>query len=53
VGPLFAFISAPGQQTAFTALDASVVEVLRSADLNKLTPIEAMMLLAALQKQLS
>ncbi len=41
------------QQTAFTALDGSVVEALRSADLNKLTPIEAMNLLAALQKQLS
>jgi DNA mismatch repair protein MutS len=40
------------QQTAFTALDASVVEALRAADLNKLTPIEAMVLLAALQKQL-
>jgi hypothetical protein len=35
------------------ALDASVVEALRSADLNKLTPIEAMALLAALQRQLS
>jgi len=41
------------QQTTFTALDASVVEAIRSADLNKLTPIEAMVLLAALQKQLS
>jgi hypothetical protein len=30
-----------------------VVEALRSADLNKLTPLEAMNLLAALQKQLS
>jgi DNA mismatch repair protein MutS len=41
------------QQTALTALDASVVEALRAADLNKLTPLEAMNLLAALQKQLS
>ncbi len=41
------------EQTAFTALDVSVVEALRGADLNKLTPIEAMNLLAALQKQLS
>jgi DNA mismatch repair protein MutS len=41
------------QQTAFAALDASVVEALRAADLNKLTPLEAMNLLAALQKQLS
>jgi DNA mismatch repair protein MutS len=41
------------EQTHFAAIDASVVEALRSADLNKLTPIEAMVLLAALQKQLS
>jgi DNA mismatch repair protein MutS len=41
------------EQTHFAAIDASVVEVLRSADLNKLTPLEAMNLLAALQKQLS
>jgi DNA mismatch repair protein MutS len=46
-------VAAVAQQTAFTALDASVVEAIRSADLNKLTPIEAMVLLAALQKQLS
>src|SRR5580698_4287001 len=41
------------EQTAFAAIDASVVEALRAADLNKLTPIEAMVLLAVLQKQLS
>lgn len=41
------------EQTHFAAIDASVVEALRSADLNKLTPLEAMNLLAALQKQLS
>jgi DNA mismatch repair protein MutS len=41
------------EQTHFAAIDASVVEALRGADLNKLTPIEAMVLLAALQKQLS
>ena len=41
------------QQTSFTALDESVLEALRTADLNKLTPIEALNLLAALQKQLS
>ncbi|MGC2702843.1 MAG: DNA mismatch repair protein MutS [Candidatus Acidiferrales bacterium] len=41
------------QQTSFTAIDESVLEALRVADLNKLTPIEAMNLLAALQKQLS
>ena len=41
------------QQTSFTAIDESVLESLRSADLNKLTPLEALNLLAALQKQLS
>jgi DNA mismatch repair protein MutS len=40
-------------QTSFTAIDESVLESLRDADLNKLTPLEAMVLLAALQKQLS
>jgi DNA mismatch repair protein MutS len=40
-------------QTSFTAIDESVLEALRGADLNKLTPLEAMLLLAALQKQLS
>jgi DNA mismatch repair protein MutS len=40
-------------QTSFTAIDESVLESLRDADLNKLTPLEAMLLLAALQKQLS
>jgi DNA mismatch repair protein MutS len=40
-------------QTSFTAIDESVLESLRGADLNKLTPLEAMILLAALQKQLS
>ena len=44
--------SAP-QQTSFTAIDESVLDALRSADLNKLTPLEALNLLAALQKQLS
>ena len=43
----------PPQQTSFTALDESVIEALRSAELNKLTPLEALNLLAALQKQLS
>jgi DNA mismatch repair protein MutS len=41
------------QQTSFTAIDESVLEALRHADLNALTPIEALNLLAALQKQLS
>lgn len=40
-------------QTTFTAIDESVLESLRAADLNKLTPLETMLLLAALQKQLS
>ncbi|MGA7921427.1 MAG: DNA mismatch repair protein MutS [Candidatus Acidiferrales bacterium] len=46
-------IAAAAHQTSFTAIDESVLEALRGADLNKLTPIEAMNLLAALQKQLS
>ena len=41
------------EQTSFTAIDQSVLEALRTADLNKLTPLEALNLLAALQKQLS
>jgi hypothetical protein len=41
------------QQTAFAALDASGVEGICSADLDSLTLIEAMVLLAALQEQLS
>jgi len=40
------------QQASFAALDASVIEALRGADLNKLTPLEALNLLAALKKQL-
>jgi DNA mismatch repair protein MutS len=43
----------PAQQTHFAAIDASVMEAIRGTDLNKLTPIEAMVLLAALQRQLS
>ncbi len=45
--------AALAQQTSFAAIDASVLDALRAADLNKLTPLEAMVLLAALQKQLS
>src|SRR5580698_10039240 len=41
------------EQTHFAAIDSSVVGALRSADLNQLTPLEAMNLLAALQKQLT
>jgi DNA mismatch repair protein MutS len=40
------------QQTSFAAIDVSVLQALRGTDLNKLTPIEALNLLAALQKQL-
>jgi DNA mismatch repair protein MutS len=40
------------QQTSFAAIDASVLEALRGADLDQLTPLEALNLLAALQKQL-
>ncbi len=40
------------QQTSFAALDASVLDALRSANLNELTPLEALNLLASLQKQL-
>jgi len=40
-------------QTSFTAIDESVLKALHGADLNKLTPLEALNLLAALQKQLS
>jgi DNA mismatch repair protein MutS len=42
----------PARQTSFTALDHSVLEALRDADLNHLTPLEALNLLAALQRQL-
>jgi DNA mismatch repair protein MutS len=45
-------VTSPAQQTSFTAIDESVLEALRDADLNKLTPLEALNLLAALQKQL-
>jgi DNA mismatch repair protein MutS len=44
--------AAPAHQTSFTAIDESVLGAIRGADLNKLTPLEAMNLLAALQKQL-
>jgi DNA mismatch repair protein MutS len=40
------------EQVSFTAIDAGVLEALRGADLNKLTPLEALNLLALLQKQL-
>jgi DNA mismatch repair protein MutS len=40
------------QQASFTAIDEPVLKALRNADLNQLTPLEALNLLAALQKQL-
>ncbi len=40
------------RQARFTAIDESVLEALRGANLDKLTPLEALNLLAALQKQL-
>jgi DNA mismatch repair protein MutS len=40
------------RQASFTAIDEPVLEALRNADLNQLTPLEALNLLAALQKQL-
>jgi DNA mismatch repair protein MutS len=43
---------APTEQTSFAAIDQSVVSAVREADLNRLTPLEALNLLAALQKQL-
>jgi DNA mismatch repair protein MutS len=43
----------PPQQTSFTAIDESVLDAIRRAELDELTPLEAMNLLAALQKQLS
>ncbi len=46
-------LAVPAQRTSFAAIDASVLDALRAADLNKLTPLEAMMLLAELQKHLS
>jgi DNA mismatch repair protein MutS len=44
---------APAQQTSFTAIDESVLDAIRRAKLDRLTPLEAMNLLAVLQKQLS
>jgi hypothetical protein len=45
--------SRPPEQRSFTAIDESVLEALKGADLNHLTPLEALNLLAALQRQLS
>jgi DNA mismatch repair protein MutS len=40
------------KQVSFAAIDEKVLEALREADVNALTPLEALNLLAALQKQL-
>ena len=42
----------PTEQTSFAAIDQSVVHRVREADLNRLTPLEALNLLAELQRQL-
>ena len=42
----------PPQQASFTALDESVLETLRGAHLDHMTPVEALQLLDALQRQL-
>jgi len=42
----------PAEQTSFAAIDQNVLDSLREADVDKLTPLEALNLLAALQKQL-
>jgi DNA mismatch repair protein MutS len=42
----------PAEQVSFTAIDEKVLESLRATDLNQLTPLEALNLLTALQKQL-
>lgn len=43
---------APPQQTSFTAIDESVLGKLRAAALDHMTPLEALTLLDALQRQL-
>ena len=48
VGP----VRPAAEQTSFAAIDQSVVRAVREADLNRLTPLEALNLLAELQKQL-
>ena len=55
LSPAAAASREPGgtEQRSFTAIDESVLNALRKAELNRLTPLEALNLLAALQKQLS
>jgi DNA mismatch repair protein MutS len=45
-------VAPAAEQVSFTAIDERVLEALREANLNELTPLEAMNLLAALQRQL-
>jgi DNA mismatch repair protein MutS len=45
-------IPAQPEQASFTAIDQSVLDALRGANLDKLTPLEAMNLLAVLKKQM-
>jgi DNA mismatch repair protein MutS len=42
----------PTYQTSFTAIDESVLEAIRGANLDRMTPLEALKLLDALQRQL-
>jgi DNA mismatch repair protein MutS len=44
--------TAPEQAPMFTAIDQSVIDALRQADLDNLKPLEALNLLATLKKQL-
>jgi DNA mismatch repair protein MutS len=44
--------AAPPEPPLFTPLDARIVDALRAADLERLTPLEALNLLAELKKQL-
>jgi len=41
------------QELLFTPIDREVLDRLRNTDLDELTPIEALTLLAALKKQIS
>jgi DNA mismatch repair protein MutS len=45
-------VAPAAEQVSFTAIDERVLESLREANLDELTPLEAMNLLAALQRQL-
>jgi len=45
-------VPSAAEQTSFAAIDQSVVRAVREADLDRLTPLQALSLLAELQKQL-